>query len=131
MKNDPRIAAAIGLAAEHVGSNTELGRLAGIHGATVGQYRNGRISEISEDVWERLWPHIGKYLGNNPEYAPRSQRHLSVCDDPYPYNTTPVLQRLFHAWPDLCDTQRAKLEAYISGVLDASKNLDRTEAKAG
>jgi len=130
MKNNPQVAAAIGLAAEHAGSNAELGRMAGIHGATVGQYRNGRISEISEDVWERLWPHIKRYLGQTLEYAPRASMRMAIEETAESYQTPDIIARLMQAWPDLCDIQRAKLEAYISGVLDASKNMDIPETKA-
>jgi hypothetical protein len=72
MKNDHHIALAIGQAAAVAGSNGELADATGIHRATIGKYRNGRIQEISDDHWEALYPAIRRFLPNHPRYTPAS-----------------------------------------------------------
>jgi len=73
VKNDRIIAAALGLAAERAGSNAELGRQVGIHGATIGKYRNGIISQIDDDSWELLYPALRPFLPPGAKYMPRSR----------------------------------------------------------
>lgn len=126
MKNDKTIAVALGKAAQQFDSNAELGRKAGVHGATIGQYRNGRISYISDEVWEKLYPLLQPYLPDDPRYYPRSAlKSMQMAETAGYYGTPPKeLQRLCKAWEQLCEVEKAKILGYVEGILDASKNLD-------
>jgi len=62
MKLNKEIALAIGKASGRYGSNADLGKACGIHGATIGQYRNGMIQSVGDDAWDRLYPHIRDFL---------------------------------------------------------------------
>lgn len=73
MKIDRRIALALGLAAQDAGSNAALARAIGVTDSTVARWRSGIISEIAEDMWERVFPHISKYLPDDQRYLPRSR----------------------------------------------------------
>lgn len=62
MRITPEVREAIRLAAQRAESNAALGALAGLHGATIGQYLSGKITTIKDDAWERLLPLLGPYL---------------------------------------------------------------------
>jgi hypothetical protein len=64
MRVTDEMSLAIGKASQKVGSNAELGRRCGIHGATIGQYRNGMIQHMEDDTWEKLLPFIKEFLPN-------------------------------------------------------------------
>ncbi len=62
MTIDSKIKAAIEKAIKEYGSQYELAKRAGITQPSIARYRNGDIGHVSDDLWQKLYPHISKFM---------------------------------------------------------------------
>lgn len=131
MQNSKLIASALGMAAERAGSNADLGRLVGIHGATIGKYRNGLIQEISDSHWDKLFPVIKQWLPDSAEYWPRSRLStydspvrdgsLRVRDAPHPCDGKPdFFRRLCEVWDDVPEDHKTAVRLAAQAAIEKS-----------
>jgi len=131
MKNDKTIAKAIAKAADFYGSNATLAKHAGIHGATIGHYKNGRISHINDQTWERLYYLIEKYLPDSPRYYPSSKftKQDEVKEKGNTYSCSEnglphTIKILNSKWPHLPEAKKTQIKLFIDAVLAEEKNED-------
>jgi len=78
MKISACIQQAIRQAASDLGCRAELARRCGIDNSTLGKYLKHRIRRISSENWEKLYPHIAKYLPRNHKLHPPSLLGLNA-----------------------------------------------------
>lgn len=132
MKVDKVFAEAISKAAEEYGSNTALGKLCGVHGATLGQYKTGVIKEMSDDTLDKLWMYVEAYLPKDcVQYWPRHKLASITIPETKPdqwYAASPNEQHVLSVFRRTNDTERQLLEGIVN-VFESHLRL-RLPAKA-
>ena len=116
---------AIERAAYKHGSNTEFGAAIGIHGSTVGKWRNRIIQSIEDDIWDKVLPHIQEFMPNytGPSTAPHAPHPCDGHDRP------PELKKLCEVWHRLTERQRKHLLLQIVYELDGLAESEGTTTK--
>lgn len=146
MLRDAHISKAVQRAAAHLGSNAELARSVGVDRSTIGRLVNGIVDDIADAQWERLYPHIRRWLPDGPRYLPRSllasgpfrPDHAAdppgIAEDPAAYHPAhtvpcpPELREICEAWPWI-DQRHRDLFATVMDSCRESVQKRKTESR--